>query len=74
MALEGKVALVSGTGPNIGAEIARTLAADGAAVACLDLNEQYAQAAAISINEAGGRAIGVVADITRPESVEGGHR
>ena len=70
MLLDGKVALVSGTGPNIGAEIARTLAANGATVACMDLNEKYAQAAAISINEAGGKAIGVAADITQPESVE----
>ena len=68
--LDGKVALVSGTGPNIGSEIARTLADNGASVACLDLNEQYAQAAAISINEAGGHAIGVTADITQPESVQ----
>lgn len=70
MLLDGKVALVSGTGPNIGAEIARTLAANGATVACMDLNEGYAQAAAISINEAGGKAIGVAADITQPDSVE----
>ena len=70
MLLDGKVALVSGTGPNIGSEIARTLADNGASVACLDLNEQYAQAAAISINEAGGHAIGVTADITQPESVQ----
>ena len=70
MLLDGKVALVSGTGPNIGAEIARTLAANGATVACVDLNEGYAQAAAISINEAGGKAIGVAADITQPDSVE----
>ena len=70
MLLDGKVALVSGTGPNIGAEIARTLAANGATVACMDLNDEYAQAAAISINEAGGKAIGVAADITQPESVE----
>ena len=70
MLLDGKTALVSGTGPNIGAEIARTLAANGAAVACLDLNEGYAQATAISINEAGGSAIAVTADITQPDSVE----
>jgi NAD(P)-dependent dehydrogenase (short-subunit alcohol dehydrogenase family) len=70
MLLDGKVALVSGTGPNIGSEIARTLAANGAMVACMDLNPEYAQAAAISINEAGGKAIGVAADITQPESVE----
>jgi len=69
MLLDGKVALVSGTGPNIGAEIARTLAANGATVACMDLNEGYAKAAAISINEAGGKAIGVAADITQPDSV-----
>ena len=43
MLLDGKVALVSGTGPNIGSEIARTLADNGASVACVDLNEQYAQ-------------------------------
>ena len=70
MLLDSKVALVSGTGPNIGSEIARTLAANGATVACMDLNEEYAQAAAVSIEEAGGKAIGIAADITKPESVE----
>ena len=70
MSLDGKVALVSGTGPNIGSEIARTLAANGATVACMDLDEGYAQAAAISIKEAGGKALAITADITQPESVE----
>lgn len=68
--LEGKVALVSGTGPNIGSEIARTLAANGATVACMDLNPEFAQAAAKSINDAGGKAIGVSADITQQDQVE----
>ena len=68
--LEGKVALVSGAGPNIGSEIARTLAASGAKVACMDLNEDFAQAAAKSINAAGGKAIGVAADITKADQVE----
>jgi NAD(P)-dependent dehydrogenase (short-subunit alcohol dehydrogenase family) len=68
--LEGKVALVSGTGPNIGSEIARTLAANGATVACMDLNEEFAQGAAKSINVAGGKAIGVSADITQPDQVD----
>jgi NAD(P)-dependent dehydrogenase (short-subunit alcohol dehydrogenase family) len=70
MSLDGKVALISGVGPNIGAEIARLLAANGAAVACMDRNEDYAEAAAIAVNEAGGKAIPVVADITIPQSVE----
>ena len=69
MSLEGKVAFVSGTGPNIGSEIARTLAANGAAVACMDKNLDYAEAAAIAIKEAGGQAIAVAADITDPDSV-----
>lgn len=70
MSLDGKVALISGVGPNIGSEIARLLATNGAAVACMDRNEDYARAAAAAINEAGGRSISVVADITSPESVE----
>jgi NAD(P)-dependent dehydrogenase (short-subunit alcohol dehydrogenase family) len=68
--LEGKVALVSGTGPNIGSEIARTLAANGATVACMDLNDEFAQAAAKSIQVAGGKAMGVSADITKPDEVD----
>ena len=67
--LEGKVALVSGTGPNIGAEIARTLAGAGATVVCLDLNEGYAKAAADSITAKGGKALAVACDITSPSDV-----
>ncbi len=67
--LEGKVALVSGAGPNIGAEIARTLANAGASVVCLDLNEAFAKAAADSITAKGGKAVAVAADITSPSDV-----
>lgn len=68
--LEGKVALVSGTGPNMGSEFARTLAANGATVACLDLNMDFAQAAAKSIIDAEGKAMAVSADITKPDQVD----
>lgn len=70
MLLDNKVALVSGTGPNIGSEIARTLGANGAKVVCLDLQEKYAKAAAKDITEAGGSAIAVAGDITNPADVE----
>ena len=40
--LEGKVAIVSGAGPNIGREIAATLASEGASVVCMDLNAESA--------------------------------
>jgi len=69
MSLEGKVAVVSGTGPNIGAEIARTLARSGARVVCLDLNASYAKAAADSITAAGGKVSAVACDITNPDDV-----
>ena len=40
--LEGKVAIVSGAGPNIGREIASTLAAEGANVVSMDINAESA--------------------------------
>src|ERR1700749_2752151 len=54
--LDGKVALVSGAGRGIGAEIARKLAADGAAVVVNDLDEGPAKETAAAIAAAGGRA------------------
>jgi len=70
MLLDGKVALVTGSGPNIGGEIARTLAANGAKVMCLDVRQEQAEATARSVRDAGGEATAVRADITRPEDVE----
>lgn len=70
MLLEGKVAIVTGTGPNIGGEIARTLATNGARVACMDVRPEMAEATAQQITGAGGRAIAVSGDITKPDDVE----
>ena len=65
--LDGKVAIVTGTGPNIGGEIARTLAAEGARVVCVDRDLERAEAAAIQIREEGGNALAVGCDITDPD-------
>jgi 3alpha(or 20beta)-hydroxysteroid dehydrogenase len=55
--LEGKVALISGSGRGQGASHARLLAAHGAAVVVSDILDQSGQAVAASIADAGGSAL-----------------
>ena len=72
MALQGKVALVTGAASGIGEETARKLAADGAAVVIADLNLANAQKVADSIVAAGGKAIAVSMDVTSEDAVNAG--
>jgi 3-hydroxybutyrate dehydrogenase len=72
MALQGKVALVTGAASGIGEQAARKLAADGAAVVIADLNLANAQKVADSIEAAGGRAIAVAMDVTDENAVNAG--
>lgn len=65
-----RVAIVTGAGRGIGAEVARRLASDGFAVALLDLASDAVKAGADAINADGGRAIGVGVDVSDAESVE----
>src|SRR4029453_2051536 len=60
--LGGRVAFVTGAGRYIGAEIARTLAASGAAVAVNDLRAELATEVVGEITAAGGRAPAAVGD------------
>jgi 3-oxoacyl-[acyl-carrier protein] reductase len=69
MALDGRVALVTGAARGIGAGVARRLAADGAAVAVLDLDEAAGKSTVDSITEQGGRALAISADVTNAEQV-----
>ncbi|MBL8776902.1 MAG: SDR family oxidoreductase [Acidimicrobiales bacterium] len=68
--LDDKVAIVTGGASGIGLAIATRLAADGAAVAVLDLDGTAADAAASSIKAAGADAIGVAVDVTDRAGVE----
>ena len=70
LGISGRVALVTGAGRGIGAEICRTLAADGVRIAVNDLFQERADEAAAAIRGAGGEAIGVAADVTEYASIE----
>ena len=67
--LEGKVAIVSGAGQNIGREIAATLASEGASVVCMDLNAESAANSAQELEKKGFNAIAIQADITKPDDM-----
>jgi 3-oxoacyl-[acyl-carrier protein] reductase len=68
--LNGQVALVTGGAHGIGRAIAQRLFENGAAVAILDLDDLAARRAADEIVSAGGRAMPLVADISKSEQIE----
>jgi len=65
----GQSALVTGAGSGIGRATALRLAAGGAAVVVVDIEEKAAEAVAEEIVGAGGRAVPFVADVSEPEQV-----
>ena len=62
--LDGKAAIVSGSGRGIGREIAMKLASEGAGVVVNDLDEDPAHETVTAITEAGGRAVACVGSVT----------
>ena len=65
-----RTAIVTGGARGIGAAIAKRLASDGLQVAVLDLDEAGAKATAAAIVEAGGKAIGLGANVADEEAVK----
>src|SRR5580704_3734566 len=69
--LAGRVAIVTGSGRNIGRAIALALAAGGAAVVInARTNRQEADAVAAEIERAGGRALACIADVADAQAVD----
>ena len=70
--LEGKVAVIAGSGRGIGAAIARAFAAAGAAVQCLDVDAGAAETIAAELAASGARAGAAHCDVRDSDSVRVG--
>lgn len=71
--LNGKVAVVTGAGGILCADMAKALGKCGAAVAVLDLNQEAADRVAAEIVADGGKALGVAANVLDKAALEKAH-
>ena len=68
--IKGKVAVITGGGGLLCAELARALAAAGARIAVIDLNLDAAETVAAELRAAGAEAIGLAANVLEREPLE----
>ncbi|TDU28510.1 3-oxoacyl-[acyl-carrier protein] reductase [Panacagrimonas perspica] len=68
--LDGKVAIVSGSGRGIGQAVALKLVAEGASVVINDLDAGPAEETVARITAAGGKAVACVGSVTAPDFAE----
>ena len=68
--LEGKVALITGSGRGIGRSIALKLASEGASIVVNDLDAEPAEETVQAIREAGGQAVACIGNVTAPDFAE----
>jgi 3-oxoacyl-[acyl-carrier protein] reductase len=68
--LDGKAALVTGSGRGIGRAIALKLASEGARLVINDLDREPAEQTVTDIKTAGGEAVACVGSVTAPDFAE----
>ena len=68
--LDGKVAVITGSGSGLGAEAARRFAAEGAAVVVNDVNQAAGEEVVAAIKAAGGKAAFIKGDVRSTSEVE----
>jgi NAD(P)-dependent dehydrogenase (short-subunit alcohol dehydrogenase family) len=68
--LDNRIAIVTGAASGIGAASAMRFAAEGAAVVAVDIRGAKAQETATAINDAGGHAIAIEANVAEAADVE----
>ena len=68
--LEGKIALITGSGSGIGRVTSLTFAREGATVVCADVSQESGEATAAKIREAGGKAEFATADVSDDAQVQ----
>jgi NAD(P)-dependent dehydrogenase (short-subunit alcohol dehydrogenase family) len=64
--IDGKVAILTGSGRGIGAATAKMFGSEGASVVVSDLDPTPAEETAAAIRNAGGKAVVVAGDVTDP--------
>ena len=69
MKLKDQVAIITGAGRNIGEEIAKLFAAEGAKIAIIEMERGRAEAVAGAIEAAGGEAAVFIGDVSRSGEV-----
>ena len=67
--LDGKSAFITGAASGIGRAIAMSLAREGVAIAVADIDGEAAAKVCAQIESAGGKAVAVVCDVTKEESL-----
>lgn len=69
MKLEGKIALITGAGSGLGRQAAQLFSSEGARVAIVDIDADRAEQTLKLVEQQGGDAIAITADVARREQI-----